>query len=66
MIRPRTPIAALAFALVAVLAAGCGGTKSAARDKWSYYRGELTFEIVEVADAGSRVIYTAHPWRRIE
>jgi TRAP-type C4-dicarboxylate transport system substrate-binding protein len=33
--------------------------------KWSYYRGKLTFEIVDVADAGSRAIYTAHPWRRI-
>jgi hypothetical protein len=33
--------------------------------KWSYYRGELTFKIVDVADSGSRVIYTAHPWRRI-
>jgi TRAP-type C4-dicarboxylate transport system substrate-binding protein len=33
--------------------------------KWSYYRGKLTFEIVEVATGGGRVIYTAHPWRRI-
>jgi hypothetical protein len=33
--------------------------------KWSYYRGELTFRVVAVADSGSRVIYTAHPWRRI-
>jgi hypothetical protein len=33
--------------------------------KWSLYRGELTFEIVSVADSGSRVIYTAHPWRRV-
>ena len=33
--------------------------------KWSYFRGELTFKIVDVADAGSRVIYTAHPWRRV-
>lgn len=30
---------------------------------WSIYRGKLTFKIVRVADAGSRVIYTAHPWR---
>jgi hypothetical protein len=33
--------------------------------KWSYYRGKLTFQIVDVPDAGSRAIYTAHPWRRI-
>jgi hypothetical protein len=32
---------------------------------WSYYRGKLTFKIVAVADAGSRVIYTAHPWQRV-
>jgi TRAP-type C4-dicarboxylate transport system substrate-binding protein len=35
------------------------------RLKWSYFRGELTFKVVDVADSGSRVIYTAHPWRRI-
>ena len=33
--------------------------------RWSYYRGGLTFRIVDVADLGSRVIYTSHPWRRI-
>lgn len=33
--------------------------------KWSFYRGKLTFMVVDVADSGSRVIYTAHPWRRI-
>jgi TRAP-type C4-dicarboxylate transport system substrate-binding protein len=33
--------------------------------KWSYYRGKLTYQVVDVADAGSRVIYTAHPWRRV-
>lgn len=33
--------------------------------KWSYYRSELTFQIVAVAGSGSRVIYTAHPWRKI-
>jgi TRAP-type C4-dicarboxylate transport system substrate-binding protein len=33
--------------------------------KWSFYRGKLTFKVVDVADSGSRVIYTAHPWRRI-
>jgi TRAP-type C4-dicarboxylate transport system substrate-binding protein len=33
--------------------------------KWSYYRGALTLHSVFVADAGSRVIYDTHPWRRI-
>jgi len=33
--------------------------------KWSYYRGKLTFRIVDVAASGGRVIYTAHPWRKI-
>lgn len=33
--------------------------------KWSYYRGRLTLRSVFVADAGSRVIYDTHPWRRV-
>lgn len=33
--------------------------------KWTYFRGELRFRVVSVADSGSRVIYTAHPWKRI-
>jgi hypothetical protein len=32
--------------------------------RWSYFDGQLTFAIVDVADTGSRVIYTAHPWRK--
>ncbi len=33
--------------------------------RWSYFDGQLTFAIVSVADSGSRVIYLAHPWRKI-
>jgi TRAP-type C4-dicarboxylate transport system substrate-binding protein len=33
--------------------------------RWSYYRRQLTLKVVDVADAGSRVIWTAHPWRRV-
>lgn len=33
--------------------------------RWSYFGGQLTFSIVQVQDTGSRVIYTAHPWRKI-
>jgi TRAP-type C4-dicarboxylate transport system substrate-binding protein len=32
--------------------------------RWSYFDGQLTFAIVDVADTASRVIYTAHPWRK--
>jgi TRAP-type C4-dicarboxylate transport system substrate-binding protein len=32
--------------------------------RWSYFDGQLTFAIVDVADTSSRVIYTAHPWRK--
>jgi TRAP-type C4-dicarboxylate transport system substrate-binding protein len=32
--------------------------------RWSYFDGQLTFAIVSVSDTGSRVIYTAHPWRK--
>jgi hypothetical protein len=35
------------------------------RLKWSYYRGNLTFRIVEVADPFARFIYTVHPWHQI-
>jgi TRAP-type C4-dicarboxylate transport system substrate-binding protein len=34
--------------------------------RWSYFDGQLTFAIVNVSDTGSRVIYTAHPWRKIK
>jgi TRAP-type C4-dicarboxylate transport system substrate-binding protein len=33
--------------------------------RWSYYDGQLTFAIVNVQDLSSRVIYTAHPWRKV-
>jgi TRAP-type C4-dicarboxylate transport system substrate-binding protein len=33
--------------------------------RWSYFDGQLTFAIVDVADTAGRVIYTAHPWRKI-
>jgi TRAP-type C4-dicarboxylate transport system substrate-binding protein len=32
---------------------------------WSYYDGRLTLKIVDVADGGAKVIYTAHPWKRV-
>ena len=32
---------------------------------WSYYRGKLDLRVVDVRDTGARVIYTAHPWRRV-
>jgi hypothetical protein len=40
---------------------GCGAPEHV---RWSYFDGQLTFGIVDVADTGSRVIYTAHPWRK--
>ena len=42
-----------------------GGNWSATEKvRWSYFDGQLTFAIVDVADTASRVIYTAHPWRK--
>jgi TRAP-type C4-dicarboxylate transport system substrate-binding protein len=41
---------------------GCGAPETV---RWSYFDGQLTFGIVDVADTGSRVIYTAHPWRKV-
>jgi TRAP-type C4-dicarboxylate transport system substrate-binding protein len=34
--------------------------------RWNYFEGQLTFAIVDVGDTSSRVIYTAHPWRKIK
>ena len=33
--------------------------------RWSYYRSELSFEIVAVADSAGAAFYTAHPWRSV-
>lgn len=33
--------------------------------KWSYFNKRLRFRIVDVADSASRVLYTAHPWRKV-
>ena len=33
--------------------------------RWSYFRGQLRFRIVDVADSFGRFTYTVHPWRRI-
>jgi C4-dicarboxylate-binding protein DctP len=33
--------------------------------RWTYFRNQLTLRVVSVADSGSRVIYTARPWRRV-
>jgi TRAP-type C4-dicarboxylate transport system substrate-binding protein len=33
--------------------------------RWSFYQGQLTFEAVDVADLGSRIIHIAHPWRKV-
>jgi TRAP-type C4-dicarboxylate transport system substrate-binding protein len=33
--------------------------------RWSYFDGLLRFTIVDVLDNGSKVLYAAHPWRKI-
>ena len=33
--------------------------------RWSYFDGLLRFAIVSVLDSGSRVLYAAHPWRKL-
>jgi hypothetical protein len=33
--------------------------------RWSYYRGVLTFKIIDVSDDFARFTYTIHPWRKI-
>jgi hypothetical protein len=34
--------------------------------RWSYYRDQLTFRIVDVSDAFARFVYTVHAWRRVK
>jgi TRAP-type transport system periplasmic protein len=41
----------------------CGATPPEVL-RWSYYGGQLSFELVDVQDTASKVIYTAHPWRK--
>jgi TRAP-type C4-dicarboxylate transport system substrate-binding protein len=33
--------------------------------KWSYFQNRLTFQVVDVPDAGARLGYTAHPYRKV-
>jgi TRAP-type C4-dicarboxylate transport system substrate-binding protein len=32
---------------------------------WSYYDGQLTLKVVDVADDGARGIYSVRPWRKV-
>jgi hypothetical protein len=33
--------------------------------RWSYYKGQLTWEPVDVTDLGLKIIYAAHPWKKV-
>jgi TRAP-type C4-dicarboxylate transport system substrate-binding protein len=33
--------------------------------RWSYFKGQLTFSLVDVQDLGNKIIYTAHPWHKV-
>ena len=33
--------------------------------RWSYYKGRLTWEPVDVSDLGTRIIFGAHPWKKV-
>jgi TRAP-type transport system periplasmic protein len=34
--------------------------------RWSYYKGRLTWQPVDVSDLGLRIIYGAHPWKKVD
>lgn len=34
--------------------------------RWSYYGGRLTFEPIDVDDLGSLIVWTGHPWRKVD
>ena len=33
--------------------------------RWSYYKGQLTWEPVDVSDAGLKVLFAGRPWKKI-
>ena len=33
--------------------------------RWSYYEGRLTWQPVDVSDLGLRIIFGAHPWKKV-
>jgi TRAP-type C4-dicarboxylate transport system substrate-binding protein len=33
--------------------------------RWSYYKGQLTWEPVDVGDLGLKIIFAAHPWKKV-
>ena len=33
--------------------------------RWSYYKGQLTWEPVDVSDAGLKVLFTGRPWKKV-
>jgi hypothetical protein len=33
--------------------------------RWSYYKGQLTWEPVDVSDAGLEVLFTGRPWKKV-
>jgi TRAP-type C4-dicarboxylate transport system substrate-binding protein len=40
----------------------CAGSVEVTR--WSFYKGQLSLQNVDVADTAAKVIYAAHPWRK--
>ena len=33
--------------------------------RWSYYKGRLSWEPVDVGDLGLKIIFAAHPWKKV-
>jgi hypothetical protein len=33
--------------------------------RWSYYKGRLTWQPLDVSDLGLRIIFGAHPWKKV-
>jgi hypothetical protein len=55
-------------AIFVMTSAGVHGENSIAAPetvKWRFFDGKLTLKNVDVADGASRVLYAAHPWRKI-
>jgi TRAP-type C4-dicarboxylate transport system substrate-binding protein len=33
--------------------------------RWSFYKGELTWVPIDIADLGERIVWGAHPWKKV-
>ncbi len=55
----------LTFVMLRAGAHGQNSVDAPETVRWSYFDGKLILRNLIVADSGARVLYAAHPWRKI-